>query len=170
MCEAGCGFKGMICMLTQKIPNEHLFIFYKMILNHLDDIFYQSMNAKQVLSLVKANLGVIELESLAIYVIEEGLSLICGLHGKHATKKIGRLLNILWQARDSDGLECIMKANVSMSHGYSFFRQGVIYYQPLTKMKEHEIFLLINNFVCYLRQHRSYISMPKVILDLKMRG
>ncbi|MDX7844933.1 hypothetical protein SJS51_15425 [Aeromonas caviae] len=73
-------------MLTQKIPNEHLFLFYKMILNHLDDIFDQSMNAKQALSLVKANLGVVELDSLAIYVIEEGLSLICVLHGKHATK------------------------------------------------------------------------------------
>lgn len=147
-------------MLTQKIPNEDLLLVYKMILNHLDDI---SMNAKQVLSLAKANLGATESGSLAIYAIEEGLSLICGLHGKYATKKMYRLLNTLWQARDSDRLECIIKANASMNHGYSFFRQGVIYYQPLTKMKEHEVFLLINKSFCYLRLHCLYISMPKVI-------
>lgn len=157
-------------MLTQQIPDESPLLVYNMSLNHLDDIFDQGMNAKRVLSLAKATLDVIESGSLAIHAMGEGLSLTYGLHRKLAIKQVDRLLNLLGKARDSDGLERTIKADTSMSHGYSFFRQGVIYYSLLIKMKEEETCLLINNSVCYLKQHRLYTSTPRIILDLKMRG
>ncbi|MFZ1871530.1 MAG: IS4 family transposase, partial [Chania sp.] len=38
----------------------------------------------------------------------------------------------------------------------SFFRQGVIYYQLLPKMKEAYATLLMERFTYYLKQHRLY--------------
>ncbi|MGL5153830.1 MAG: IS4-like element ISAs18 family transposase, partial [Aeromonas veronii] len=46
--------------------------------------------------------------------------------------------------------------NTSKSRTYSFFRQGVIYYQLLPKMKEANAVLLMDKFIYYLKQHRLY--------------
>lgn len=150
-------------MLTEQTPGENLLLVYNTILNHLDDILCQGMIAKQVLSLAKATVGVIESCSLSVHVMEEGLSPTFCLHRKHAIKQIDRLLRLLGKARDSYGLVRTIKTNTSMSCGYSFFRQCVIYYLLLTKMKEVETCLLINNSVCYLKQHHLYTSMPRII-------
>ena len=66
------------------------------------------------------------------------------------------LLTLLGKAGDSAGLERTIKVNTSKSRTYSFFRQGVIYYQLLPKMKEAYATLLMERFTYYLRQHRLY--------------
>lgn len=66
------------------------------------------------------------------------------------------LLTLLGKAGDSVGLERTIKVNTSKSRTYSFFRQGVIYYQLLPKMKEAYATLLMEKFTYYLRQHRLY--------------
>ncbi len=66
------------------------------------------------------------------------------------------LLTLLGKAGDSAGLERTIKVNTSKSRTYSFFRQGVIYYQLLPKMKETYATLLMEKFTYYLRQHRLY--------------
>ena len=66
------------------------------------------------------------------------------------------LLTLLGKAGDSVGLERTIKVNTSKSRTYSFFRQGVIYYQLLPKMKEANAVLLMDKFIYYLKQHRLY--------------
>jgi hypothetical protein len=66
------------------------------------------------------------------------------------------LLTLLGKAGDSAGLERTIKVNTSKSRTYSFFRQGVIYYQLLPKMKEANAILLMEKFTYYLKQHRLY--------------
>ena len=66
------------------------------------------------------------------------------------------LLTLLGKAGDSVGLERTIKVNTSKTRTYSFFRQGVIYYQLLPKMKEANAILLMEKFVYYLKQHRLY--------------
>ena len=66
------------------------------------------------------------------------------------------LLTLLGKAGDSVGLERTIKVNTSKSRTYSFFRQGVIYYQLLPKMKEANAVLLLDKFIYYLKQHRLY--------------
>lgn len=66
------------------------------------------------------------------------------------------LLTLLGKAGDSVGLERTIKVNTSKTQTYSFFRQGVIYYQLLPKMKEANASLLMGKFTYYLRQHRLY--------------
>lgn len=66
------------------------------------------------------------------------------------------LLTLLGKAGDSVGLERTIKVNTSKTRTYSFFRQGVIYYQLLPKMKEANASLLMEKFTYYLRQHRLY--------------
>ena len=44
-------------------------------------------------------------------------------------------------------LERTIKVNTSKSRTYSFFRQGVIYYQLLPKMKEANAVLLMDKFI-----------------------
>ncbi|MFM5176539.1 IS4 family transposase, partial [Aeromonas caviae] len=66
------------------------------------------------------------------------------------------LLTLLGKAGDSVGLERTIKVNTSKSRTYSFFRQGVIYYQLLPKMKEANAVLLMGKFIYYLKQHRLY--------------
>lgn len=46
------------------------------------------------------------------------------------------LLTLLDKVANSAGLERIIKVNTSKIRTYSFFRQGVIYYQLRPKMKE----------------------------------
>ena len=55
------------------------------------------------------------------------------------------LLTLLGKADDSVGLERTTKVNTSKARIYSFFRQGVIYYQLLLTMKETYAVLLIEN-------------------------
>ena len=66
------------------------------------------------------------------------------------------LLTLLGKAGDSVGLERTIKVNTSKSRTYSFFRQGVIYYQLLPKMKGANAVLLMDKFIYYLKQHRLY--------------
>ena len=66
------------------------------------------------------------------------------------------LLTLLGKAGDSAGLERTIKVNTSKSRTYSFFRQGVIYYQLLPKMKEENARLLMEKFIYYLKQHHLY--------------
>lgn len=66
------------------------------------------------------------------------------------------LLTLLGKAGDSAGLERTIKVNTSKTRTYSFFRQGVIYYQLLPKMKEANARLLMEKFTYYMKQHRLY--------------
>jgi hypothetical protein len=73
------------------------------------------------------------------------------------------LLTLLGKAGDSAGLERTIKVNTSKSRTYSFFRQGIIYYQLLPKMKEANAVLLMEKFIYYLKQHRLYTSTLGII-------
>lgn len=66
------------------------------------------------------------------------------------------LLTLLGKAGDSAGLERTIKVNTSKTRTYLFFRQGVIYYQLLPKMKETYTTLLMEKFTYDLKQHRLY--------------
>jgi hypothetical protein len=66
------------------------------------------------------------------------------------------LLTLLGKAGDAAGLEKTIKANTSKTRTYSFFRQGVIYYQMLPKMKEENAIKLLEKFSYYLSQHKLY--------------
>lgn len=66
------------------------------------------------------------------------------------------LLTLLGKAGDSAGLERTIKVNTSKTRTNSFFWQGVIYYQLLSKMKEANATLLMEKFTYYLKQHRLY--------------
>lgn len=57
---------------------------------------------------------------------------------------------------DAAGLEKTIKANTSKTRTYSFFRQGVIYYQVLPKMKKENAITLLEKFSYYLSQHKLY--------------
>lgn len=156
-------------MLTEQILGEHLLLVYNTLLNNLNGILCQGMNAKQVLSLANATLGVIEscslvvLVVLVVHVMAEGLSLTCCLHRKHAIRRIKRLLRLLGKARNSHGVVRTIKIKTSMNCGYSFFRKCVIYYSLLKKMKQVEAYLLINNRAFYLKQCRLYTSTPRIM-------
>jgi hypothetical protein len=73
------------------------------------------------------------------------------------------LLTLLGKAGDSAGLERTIKVNTSKSRTYSFFRQGIIYYQLLPKMKEANAVLLMEKFIYYLKRHRLYTSTLGII-------
>ncbi|EBX7708781.1 IS4 family transposase [Salmonella enterica subsp. enterica serovar Moero] len=73
------------------------------------------------------------------------------------------LLTLLGKAGDSAGLEKTIKVNTSKTRTYSFFRQGVIYYQLLPRMKEAYAVLLMEKFIYYLKQHRLYTSTLGII-------
>ena len=81
------------------------------------------------------------------------------------------LLTLLGKAGDSVGLERTIKVNTSKSRTYSFFRQGVIYYQLLPKMKEANAVLLMDKFIYYLKQHRLYTRTLGIIpIGLNIRS
>lgn len=63
------------------------------------------------------------------------------------------LLTLLDKAGDSAVLERTIKVN---TRAYSFFQQGVIYYQLLPKMKAAYASLLMEKFTYYLKPHRLY--------------
>lgn len=56
---------------------------------------------------------------------------------------MGKLPTLLGKAGDSAGLERTIKVNTIKTRTYSFFRQGVIYYQLLPRMKESYARLLM---------------------------
>jgi hypothetical protein len=59
----------------------------------VDCVFGCDLHAKRVLSLSNATLGVIEMASLAVNTIGQGLALARGLTTKHAIKQVDRLLS-----------------------------------------------------------------------------
>ncbi len=69
---------------------------------------------------------------------------------------MGKLPTLLGKAGDNTGLERTIKVNTSKTRTYSFFRQGVIYYQLLPRMKESYARLLMEKCTYYLKQHRLY--------------
>jgi hypothetical protein len=59
----------------------------------VDELFGDTMHARRVDSLADAVSGVLHAASLAVHAIGRGLAAAKGIHPKHATKQIDRLLS-----------------------------------------------------------------------------
>src|SRR5436190_20762725 len=65
----------------------------KSVRRFVDELFGDTIHAKRVDSLGDAVSGVLHAASLAIHAIGRGLAAAKGIHPKHATKQIDRLLS-----------------------------------------------------------------------------